>query len=661
VKAPKEMVLVPPGEFILGADDGNPNEKPERKMALSAFWIDVTEVTNAQFAKFVQAAGYKPAGGWKLEAGKEQHPATRVTWADAAAYAKWAGKRLPTEAEWEKAARGTDGRTYPWGNEVAVEQANLAGLADGFAETAPCGTFKASDSVWGALDLAGNAWEWCADAYAPYDAPGDGPSKTIRGGSFASTPKAGRCTARAALLPTVALAEVGFRCVKDEQGLPPVVVTPAPNAPVLYDGEVAFAMEPTTLKCTLAFDKLSFTTPEGTLTVARVNILAVSATEISLLGGSILKGTLRETLLPVTWSLGKRDIPMATAAYRRVTPPPVLGVNVTKDGEIVPPAFNVRLTLADEGQLVGNLRETSLRVRQADTGELDIPLEKVLQVEKVDGRLFITLTDGNEVAGELLGQYHLDLLEGSLTLNDGLRLASLTFGTSSSRYGVITRVNPKDGATMVYVPAGDFLMGSDLSQHTVYLNSYWIYQTEVTVAQYRKFCQVTDRQMPAEPSWKWQDDHPIENVSWEDAAAYAQWAGATLPTEAQWEKAARGTDGRVYPWGNDWDGAKCVNSTRIPKSVGSCPVGASPYGALDMAGNVWEWCADWYDAGYYKTEPVRNPPGPATGMSRVLRGGAWYLKNSDSFRAAYRFYDVMPTYRNYYSFGFRCVLRSLGQ
>ena len=202
------------------------------------------------------------------------------------------------------------------------------------------------------------------------------------------------------------------------------------------------------------------------------------------------------------------------------------------------------------------------------------------------------------------------------------------------------------------------ILNSETPQHKVYLDDYWIYKTEVTVAQYRKFCQATGRQMPGLPDWS-KDDHPVVNVSWEDAAAYAQWAGAALPTEAQWEKAARGTDARVYPWGNEWDGAKCVNSTQSTKPVGGIPAGASPYGCLDMAGNVWEWCADWYDAGYYKNAPARNPTGPATSTSRVLRGGSWLTPVPDVFRAAYRFW-LNPGDRNDY-FGFRCVLRSPGQ
>jgi len=171
-----------------------------------------------------------------------------------------------------------------------------------------------------------------------------------------------------------------------------------------------------------------------------------------------------------------------------------------------------------------------------------------------------------------------------------------------------TKTNLKDGAKMIWIPAGEFLMGSDENDdekppHMVNLDGYWIYKYEVTVAQYRKFCNETGSNMPEAPSWGWQDDHPIVHVSWDNATAYTQWAGVRLPTEAQWEKAARGTDGRAYPWGNEWDATKCANSVgqrlSSTKPIGSYPSDTSPYGALDMAGNVWEWCADWYDGNYY--------------------------------------------------------------
>ena len=226
-------------------------------------------------------------------------------------------------------------------------------------------------------------------------------------------------------------------------------------------------------------------------------------------------------------------------------------------------------------------------------------------------------------------------------------------------------INPTDGAETVWVPAGEFLMGStddegvrdERPQRKVYLDGYWMYKTEVTVAQYRKFCEATTREMPEAPEWGWKEDHPVVNVSCQDAADYARWAGDSLPPQAQGEKPARGQHGGWLPWRNEWDAGACANSVswslKGTKPVGSCPAGASPYGCVDMAGNAWEWCADWYDEAYYGNEaPSRNPPGPASGGYRVLRGGSWYDVSYGSFRCAYRYY-CLPDYR-YNNSGFRC-------
>ena len=224
------------------------------------------------------------------------------------------------------------------------------------------------------------------------------------------------------------------------------------------------------------------------------------------------------------------------------------------------------------------------------------------------------------------------------------------------------RPNPIDGAEMVYVPAGPFLMGStdaeidsafmdanaqlsgvpkewftrEAPQRRVYLDGYWTYKNDVTVAQYRKFCHETGRKMPQPPEWGWKGNHPVVNVTWGDAKAYCDWAKVRLPTEAQWEKAARGTDGREYPWGNQWDPGKLWCPIPQPRDrttpVGSFPAGASPYGCLDMEGNVRQWCADWYDSSYYSNSNNYNPEGPVTGLFRVLRGGSW----GDSFRPFFR-------------------------
>jgi formylglycine-generating enzyme required for sulfatase activity len=229
-----------------------------------------------------------------------------------------------------------------------------------------------------------------------------------------------------------------------------------------------------------------------------------------------------------------------------------------------------------------------------------------------------------------------------------------------------TRVAEVDGMVGVYVPAGDFLMGSgeedgeaaadEKPQRTVYLDAFWMDRTEVTNAQYGRCVEagacaalVTPRPDTAE-----QPDYPVQGVAWEQAVNYCEWAGRRLPTEAEWEKAARGKDGRLYPWGNSSPAAHLLNfdfSRGDVVDVGAYPEGAGPYGVLDMAGNVWEWVADWYGEDYYAEAPAENPPGPEEGTLRVIRGGAWNTAGR-AVRAANRFWAA--PYRNDFD-GFRCV------
>ena len=243
----------------------------------------------------------------------------------------------------------------------------------------------------------------------------------------------------------------------------------------------------------------------------------------------------------------------------------------------------------------------------------------------------------------------------------------------------------KDNKRMLIVPAGYFLMGTsdsdmiemedqfgwkrewfadEMPQRRIYLDAYFIDETPVTNADYKQF-------IDAHPRWSVPDSwterlrnynagtemHPVTCVSWDDANAYAQWAGKRLPTEAEWEKAARGIDGRWFPWGNRLDITR-FNSSRS-NLRGTTPVnkyaslGASPFGVIDMVGNVSEWCEDWYDQDYYQTSPERNPLAAASSDWRVLRGGAWDAA-SDVARCASRDYIVPDI--GYATVGFRCVM-----
>jgi formylglycine-generating enzyme required for sulfatase activity len=277
----------------------------------------------------------------------------------------------------------------------------------------------------------------------------------------------------------------------------------------------------------------------------------------------------------------------------------------------------------------------------------------------------------------------------------------------------------EDGAEMVLVPAGEFVMGSSADdsasllrrypkangailkdespKHRIFLDAFYIDKYEVTNAHFQQFVQATGYRTQAEsggggkirtgaktwadvPDATWRaprgqgssitglEAHPVVQVSWNDAKAYCTWAGKRLPTEAEWEKAARGTDGRLYPWGSEFDGTRANfcdrncpfewkdtaidDGSRSTTPVGSYEAGKSPYGAYDMAGNVWEWVADWYDATYYRHSPARNPRGPTSGTQVVLRSGSW-LYTAPDCRTTER--AGVPSDRRNENIGLRCV------
>ena len=244
-----------------------------------------------------------------------------------------------------------------------------------------------------------------------------------------------------------------------------------------------------------------------------------------------------------------------------------------------------------------------------------------------------------------------------------------------------TTVMGKDGAPMVLIPAGEFLMGTPISnrdggrdeypQRRIVLDAFALDIYEVTNARYLMFIKATGHRVPENPRnaqltvWKESTvpeafkDHPVMNVDWYDATGYCAWAGKRLPTEAEWERAARGPNGRRFPWGD-------TEPTRILANyldqwrngaglepVGSHPQGASAEGVQDLQGNVWEWVADWYDPHYYENGPIRNPQGPSEGTRKVIRGSGWESE-APLLRSAHRL-SSDPKNRNH-SLGFRCAM-----
>lgn len=261
------------------------------------------------------------------------------------------------------------------------------------------------------------------------------------------------------------------------------------------------------------------------------------------------------------------------------------------------------------------------------------------------------------------------LLRSVVSSGEERKTTNATQTIAASMTSTLTRLEERTGMAMVIVPAGDFTMGSwnregysdERPQRTVYLHDYWIDQTEVTVAHYHRCVESGACGLPSmgDPCnyYSGRSDHPVNCVPWSQAVAYCEWAEKRLPTEAEWEKAARGTDGLIYPWGNQPPDASLANfggaigGSTVP--VASYPAGASPYGVLDMAGNVREWVLDWYKGTYYFLGPRKNPPGPTSGQGKVLRGGSWF-DGPNEVRAAFR--SRTTSINRTDTDGFRCVL-----
>ncbi len=569
----REMVLIPAGEFQMGSNDPDAaaNQKPVHTVFVDAFYMDTHEVTNADYQRFVVAnpewqkeriaATYhygdylKHWDGNTYPAGKGDHPVVHVSWYAAMAYAKWAGKRLPSEAEWEKAARGgLVGMKYPAGDSLSAADANYDRQV---GDTKGVGAYPANG--YGLYDMAGNVWEWCLDVY---DADFYGSS--------------------------------------------------APRDPLSDVGTIA------------------------DVGLILADYLAVRATSTRVLRGG-------------SWNSDSRTVGVA---YRGNTSPPL-----TLDN------FGFRCA---EAAAVLHPVNTVVVEPPVTVPPVTVPPVTVPPVAEP-----VALPAGEGTAAEGVPE----------AVVPSLPSEHLT--------------TPVDGRAMVLIPAGAFQMGSNDPEawwgekpvHTVFVDAFYMDTHEVTNGAYQRF-------VLANPEWQkdridrkyhngvylvdWdgttypegKGDHPVVYVSWYAAMAYAQWAGKRLPSEAEWEKAARGgLVGMKYPWGNSISAADANYGNNVGDTTAVGSYAANGYGLYDMSGNVWEWCLDAWDEDFYSRSPGRNPLSGVNSMSmadvglilddylsvksiRVLRGGSW-TNYAQSVRVAYR-NNVTPT-RTFGNPGFRCA------
>ena len=373
------------------------------------------------------------------------------------------------------------------------------------------------------------------------------------------------------------------------------------------------------------------------------------------------------------------------------------GIRMVKAGER-PPGYE-GLDAMDEKwdavKAVSDAQVVEFEVTE-DEGTLEILLDRG------DGQAAVVATPADGWSAlkikPVIGEHYVELiLVGAPVEADGDRVESLSLPTQTLSAKAVppaeavadeaqpdprirvtgenTAVNEADGAELVWIPAGAFPRGSDSDNagadeqpvRDIHLDGYWVYKYPVTVGQYKAYCRA--KEIEFKPPWpqnmkanpEGDPDTYAVTVNWFDARNYAKWVAGDLPTEAQWEKAARGSDGREYPWGDEYDPAKCVSMENTLyefnegfRPVGSHPEGASPYGVMDMAGNVLEWTRDWYRYEYYAESPDANPTGPKHGANKVVRGGS-SLYDWRFNRSAARFVQP-PTVDNWTGVGFRVVL-----
>jgi formylglycine-generating enzyme required for sulfatase activity len=637
-----ELVFQPPFRIRVGCSENDRrcrgNEVYFRWVEISGIWFDSTGVTNQRYRLCVDAgrcaapvddtAFNDPARG--------QHPVVGVTWNQARDFSRWVGRRLPSESEWERAARGKGFRArFPWGN------GRRAGLANVWDETMaagrgplPISTFAATG--WGVYDMSGNVWEWCQDRYQSgfKDLPNDGMptrngvGRVVRGGSWRRGIDLARVSARSWFEEGYQGDDLGFRCALDQSS-------------EISDSKVRSIAD---------------------------RIFAVRSTPGSELVGVELSTEDRRYLerRALTWLMlerraGEAVLHAATVLQRDPRDPVALDLLEWVEDEMIEEALD-----GDVEALI-NLRSRYL--------------ETVAGSPRFDRRMRATdglLADALAACGENMlrdgkGERAEECFTAGLAIDPSN--ARLQRGRDSLEHAAgETRIWSSDGRVMVWVPSGSFRFGASLYDRQIAVDElpagtrdvagFWLDRNEVTNADYRR-CVDAERCTPPSKTEAYNDltqaSHPVLWVSWYQANEFARWAGKRLPSEVEWERAARAGSGTRFPWGDAWepDRANIFDTDGSDRWGAAAPVGtfaANAWGIHDLIGNAAEWVQDVYHTSYSggprDGTPWEQETGPSVERRRVVRGGSYF--DSPSKQRVSRRSSRKPT-EDHRTVGFRCA------
>ena len=638
-----ELVYIPAAEFELGCIPGDRECRPDEDGSLVRvydFWIERTEVTIGRYRRCVEAGFCSTPvelASWD-DPQRGDEPVTNITWRQARSYADWVGRRLPSEAMWQSAAFDKEiGGRFPWGRGRGRGTANVYEISEGdpFELVAPVGSFPAA--AHGLYDMGGNVWEWCADRYhrGLQGAPRDGMpwvlggwGRVQRGGSWRRTVDLARAASRTWQEEGYFADDVGFRCVADTRAR----VTPQQLA---------------------QFARQAFRTTEGAATGLAESSLSPSDRnylELRALTWLVLEGRIAEAL-PLAVDLLKRDQSNRIALELLDQIEREMEVGISR-GDVT----TVRTAISGYRSAVEGDRSLAGRLAQH---ERELAQETRASAESFAGR-------GEYGLAGLTLEFALTLTPQDPSLRRSMALVEPPPGTR--------RISARDGKVMAWIPGGTYRMGAssadgaaDYDEHparSVAVDGFWLDAHEVTNAEYRR-CVAAGACTPPHLNAAFDDPtmdaHPVLWVTWFQASSYAVWAGKRLPTEAEWERAARGGAPTRYPWGHQFQQMRANGMEGLSDDPhqGSAPVGSyqpSEWGLYDMLGNAAEWTADVYHRNFWGAPQDGRAWNQMTGewsdRKRVVRGGS-FLVGPNHLRVSSR--EQTAPHETSRAQGFRCA------